>query len=542
MSQSSGANSGVESPAQRLLSGIDLWLILACVVGFALRWQHVYLPIAEAHSWRQITNLDIARNFTEISGNILYPQVSWGGPRDAFVSMEFPLLQWLAGMLFHLFSNQELVCRILAIAFSMGTVVGIYGLGSGLFAPAAGRAAAFLVAISPSLVFFGRTFISDTPMVFFSVAGIWGLVIYARTRDRRAAVLGIASTALGCLVKIPALLLLAPVLWLAWTDIDRSTGPAARWRLGRHIRAVFKPVWIAAVGIPLLSTALWYWHGDRLFHATGLGQAIFHPSGGYSPEVAMAMGPIMGVSHWSTLHQLTDPEFYATLLDRTYYLHLTPAGFALTLVGLAIGLARKGAGVVLVWLAATLLFIMASAEGNRYHEFHQLPMLPPAALLFGLAAGAAFDGDWLRRSTGSPVVPFAVAAAVVFTGLVGFSYSNVVYNFFRPERLDLRPIEAGRAIERQVPPRDTIVVVEYAQYGANSPILLFRSHRRGWSFDLSSISPHVVQRLQRQFGASYFATTIWSDLERRQPVLAEYLKTQQRIDIGVTDTALFKLN
>ena len=67
------------------------------MAGFALRWQYVHLPMAEAHSWRQITNADIARNFTEQSANILYPQVSWGGPKDAYVSMEFPLLQWLAG-------------------------------------------------------------------------------------------------------------------------------------------------------------------------------------------------------------------------------------------------------------------------------------------------------------------------------------------------------------------------------------------------------------------------------------------------------------
>jgi 4-amino-4-deoxy-L-arabinose transferase-like glycosyltransferase len=530
----------------RLVRRPDPWLLLIFLVGFALRWQYVHLPMAEAHSWRQITNADIARNFTEISGNILYPQVSWGGPRDAYVSMEFPLLQWLAGMLFHVFGDSELVCRVLAILFSMGTLVAVYGAGARLFDAAAGRAAAFLLAISPSFVFFGRTFISDTPMVFFSAAGMWGLIVYARTRDRRAALLGIAGITLACMVKIPAVLLFAPIAWLAWTDVPRRDAsdvvtPALGSRLAMHVRAAVQPVWIAAIAIPLLGTALWYWHGDRLFHQTGLGQAIFHPSGGYSPDVAVAMGPIMGVSHWSTIHQVTDPAFYATLLDRTYYLHLTPTGFALTLFGLALCWWRPAAGTVVVWLGAVLLFILASAEGNRYHEFHQLPMLPPAALLFGLAAAPAFDPPGLRRLTGSRLVPPLAAACVVAVGLMGFHYSHVVYNFFRPDRLDLRLIDAGRAVGHHVPPGDTIVVVEYPQYGANSPILLYRAHRKGWSFDLSSISPHVVQRLQRQFGATYFATTIWGDLEQQQPVLAEYLKTQHRIDIGVSNTALFKL-
>ena len=224
MSGSAGTRSGAESSIQSYLGRIDLWLILVIVVGFALRWQYVHLPMAEAHSWRQITNADIARNFTEESANILYPQVSWGGPKDAYVSMEFPLLQWLAGMLFHVVRDREFVCRILSI-LSLGTLVAIYFLGARLFGAPAGRAAAFLMAISPSFVFFGRTFISDTPMVFFSVGALWGLVVYAQTHNRRAAWWGIASATLACMVKIPAVLIFAPIAWLAWNDVLETPTP-----------------------------------------------------------------------------------------------------------------------------------------------------------------------------------------------------------------------------------------------------------------------------------------------------------------------------
>jgi 4-amino-4-deoxy-L-arabinose transferase-like glycosyltransferase len=532
------ASPSAEPSSQRL----DLWLLLILVVGLALRWQYVDLPLAEAHSWRQITNADIARNFTEVSANILYPQVSWGGPKDAYVSMEFPLLQWLAGMLFHIFRDRDLVCRVLSIAFSMGTLVAIHGLGARLLGAPAGRAAAFLLAISPSFVFFGRAFISDTPMVFFSVAALWGLVVYSQTHDRRAAGWGIASATLACMVKIPAVLIFAPIAWLAWNDVAREvTGAPWRAWIEAHVRALFSPIWIAAIAVPFLGTALWYWHGDRLFHRTGLGQAIFHPSGGYAPDIAVSMGPVMGISHWSTLHQLGDPAFYSILLERLYYLHLTPAGFALTLFGFILSWARPGARVVLVWLGAVLLFILASAEGNRHHEFHQLPLLPPAALLFGLAAWPAFDPAWLRRVARSRLAPALSALCITIVGLMGFANSNVINEFFRPDRLDLKSIHAGRALQARVPPEDTVVVVEYAQYGANSPILLYHAHLKGWSFDLSSISPHVVQRLQRQFGARYFATTIWSQIEATQPTLAEYLKQQERVDVDVEDTALFRL-
>src|SRR5207248_2641275 len=44
---------------------VDWALVLILVLGACFRLQYVTLPIAEAHSWRQITNADIARNFSE---------------------------------------------------------------------------------------------------------------------------------------------------------------------------------------------------------------------------------------------------------------------------------------------------------------------------------------------------------------------------------------------------------------------------------------------------------------------------------------------
>jgi 4-amino-4-deoxy-L-arabinose transferase-like glycosyltransferase len=527
MSSSSAA--AAHAAASEGADGRRFDLALLAILALALVFRSAYLdmPLAEAHRWRTITNADIARNFYEASMNIFQPQVSWGGNGPAYVGMEFPLLQWLAALLFFVTSNLTLVCRGLTILFSIAAVWATYGVGARLFGRPAGRAAAFLLAVSPSFVFFGRTFISDVPMVFFSVAAVWAFVTYADTGQRRAAWLGAVAAAFACLVKIPAVVIFLPIAWCAWR--------AKRWR------AAVDPVWVASVLVPLAVTALWYWYADVLFHRTGLGQAIWHASGGYAASVAVALGDSQGISHWSRPSDLVDVEFYRTMLWRFWSLHLTPVGFALTLFALVAIWTTARRIVVDLWLAAGVLLVLASIEGNRHHEFHQLPLLPPLALLFGLAAAPVFDGDRLRWFARTSLAPTLAAAALVAVAVLGFQSSGVVRDFYRPDTLDRETIDAGRAIAARVPEGQTVITVEWERYGGNSPILLFWAHRKGWSFDLDAVTPHVVQRLSRQEGAAYFATTIWPALERQDPVLADYLRSQERIPIDVGDTALFRL-
>jgi len=494
------------------------WALLA-IVGFGayFRLQYIQLPMAEKHSWRQITNADIARNFAEISMNILYPRVSWGGAGDAFVGMEFPLLQWIGAVFFKEFGVRDVICRGIAVAFSLATIVALYGLGRCLWNRAVGRGAAFLYAISPSAVFFGRTFLSDTPMVCFSAFGVWGFASYMKSGRRAPLVWGTLAAALACMVKVPAVIIFAPILVFAWT--------VKRWALLRDRQLLF------GLAIVLVCTIGWYAHADVLFHQTGLGEAIWHPSGGYSPDIMAAAGPTLTVSHWSTLSQITDREFYATMLDRAWLLHLTPVGAVLVVIGLLM-VRTPNRLMVDAWFATVVLFILVTAEGNRYHEFHQLPLLLPAAIYFGFAAQRAFDGDWLQR-----IAPFglgvAVAAAILAAvGVWGIDQSRVVRELFRPDALDRRPIIAGRQLRDFTPTDALVITVEYDRYGGNSPILLYHARRRGWSFDAASITPDVIRQLQTRYGAKFFVTLISSVLTQQRPEVMAYLATQERLPLA----------
>jgi hypothetical protein len=127
--------------------------------------------------------------------------------------------------------------------------------------------------------------------------------------------------------------------------------------------------------------------------------------------------------------------------------------------------------------------------------------------------------------------------------LLSFKFSGVVQNFFRPDRLDMVPPQAGQSIQAVTDPSALIVTVEYEEYSNNSPIQLYWAHRRGWSFDPRSITPQVLELLKKDFGARYFVTTIWRHLSANRPDVVQYLETRRQVALpnAPRDTVMFDL-
>ena len=507
-------------------------LLLILLLGLSVRSLYVTAPFADAHRWRQVENMSIARHFAEGPFNLLHPQVNWGGPGDASVAMEFPFLPATIAALYLATGDMEVAARAVSIAFSLALVVVVYLLGHDMFGPPVGRGAALLMAMSPSAVYFGRVPIVDTVMVFFSVGAVLGFFRYFRFGRGRDAFFAGLSLGLALLVKLPAALILGPVLYLAWR--------ARRWSVLRDAS------FCTAVTLPVCVTAAWYWHANNIYMETGLTVGIWRGAGNYPPSLLPLAGPTTTFTGWASLDQLTSFEFYERMLARVYALHLTPPGFVLCLAAIAIWWRRAGVDVLLIWLLAVLAFILAVAQGNWFHEYYQLPLLPPAAILCGLAMRSVFDGRWLRRNVAGGWLGVAsVAMAIAFSSLVVFHYSGVVPRYFRPDGLDLIPIRAGEKIHARTPHDAVLVVLEHAHTlnAANSPVLLYYARRRGWSFDLDSVNVPAVMQL-RAFGATHFATTLWSSIEAERPDVASFLKdeaTWLAVDDAPGDFRLFAL-
>jgi 4-amino-4-deoxy-L-arabinose transferase-like glycosyltransferase len=501
-------------------------LVGILLLGLVLRLLFITAPLLDAHRWRQIDTATMARYFYQDSLNPLYPQVNWGGP-EGYVESEFPLVPWIAALLYYAFGPDDVWGRVTSVAFSIGLILSLYYLVAEIRGRPAGRAAALLVAVSPGAVYYGRTFMPDTAMLFFSVAAVLGVVRYLQTDNRRALMWGSAALALAILVKLPAILILAPIAAAAAQARGRTM--LADRRLG------------LAVGVALLAAAAWYIHAYFIFRETGLTFGIIaHPARTYPPVISPGPWPDV-FSKWSSVSLLTDIEFYRQLLHRLVRLHLTPIGLAVALVGL-LTWRGKWSMVPGGWLIAVVAFILVAGEGNIAHDYYQLPLVVIGAMYFGAVAAPLFDRDWIRVRIGAGWwAPVAVGGIVLAMALLMFFESGVIRTHFRAGRLDTDMLRAGQAVDRAVGnPKALLVVVD--DYGVTSPVLLYLANRRGWSFGPRDLTPSTLEWLRR-FGADYFVTTDWSDLQKDNGDLSNYLSRYRPIPLpgGPAGTLLFDL-
>jgi 4-amino-4-deoxy-L-arabinose transferase-like glycosyltransferase len=305
---------------RRIAAGIRrhgaLGLIL--LLALSLRLLYITAPLLDAHRWRQVDTAYVTQALYEGPFNPFEPEVNWGGAHGRAES-EFPLLPAVVALIYKVAGPDVTWGRLTVVLFSVGVVLLTYLLVRQLEGHAAGLAAATLVAASPGAVFYGRAFMPDSVMIFFSLGALIGFMRYFAHTSRRALVLGSLCLGLTVLVKLPGVIVIAPMLAAAWS--------ARRWGALRDRR------FLLALVLPGLVSLAWYAHAYRIYLDTGLTFGVFGTTKTYPLTVAPDHWPT-AFSKWSSWDLLTSGDFYETILTRLYYLHLTPAGFALSAVGL----------------------------------------------------------------------------------------------------------------------------------------------------------------------------------------------------------------
>jgi hypothetical protein len=304
------------------------FILLAIIfITVALRLYHLTFPVADWHSWRQSDTAAVARNFLRFGIDPLHPRYddlsniqSGKDNPQGWRMVEFPLYQAVGAAAKLCFPKipLEVWLRLVTIAASAGTVV-LLGLMAGLLP-------AFIFAVLPYSVYYGRTILPEPFMVFWAIFSLWLL------KKNKILFAGIAA-ALALLTKPMAIFLLLPAIYMLCKKYNKfifywtlAIVPLLAWRK-----------WIVQFpeGIPV-STWLLNGNGIRFkgawFHwlfATRLGDLI--------------------LGFWG----------------------LIPFGLGL-------------AGSFFFWVLGPLLYLIVFATGNVQHDYYQILIMPAVAVCVGV--------------------------------------------------------------------------------------------------------------------------------------------------------------
>src|SRR5262245_10398436 len=228
-----------------------LWLVAVIGLAVSVRLIGITQPLVDHWSWRQSVLGMMAENFYTNGFNILYPQVNYGGNTPGYVCSEFPLVPFIASLLYVVVGIHDWVGRAISVAFFAASLPFLYLL---VRKASNARSALFSVAVFsmlPLTVFAGRSFMPD--MATFSLS-IVALYLFDEWIDRPERVGLFATlvivTLLAVLSKLPSALIAVPFMYLAFS---------------RRGMAVLRlpGIWVLAIGCAA-AAAGWYSHAYRL--------------------------------------------------------------------------------------------------------------------------------------------------------------------------------------------------------------------------------------------------------------------------------------
>jgi len=453
------------------LREIILLLTLLCI-GVFFRLIKISQPFVDEWSWRQADVAMIAENFYRYGFNIFYPQINWAGDSPGYVGTEFPLVPFIASLLYVFFGVHDWIGRFVSVFFFALSVPFFYLVVKAVLNESGALFAVAIYNIVPLCVFTSRSFMPDMASLSFSIIAIYLFSDWLKRPNIRSRIFiaTTAATSLAILVKLPAMIIGLPLIYMAW----QQYGPKMVLR---------REIW-AFAALSLIFPLAWYYHAWLI-------------STSYYPHHMFGSGGI-GIESLAG---------YGRILRQAATFSLTPLLSAGMLIGICLSSVTKFGRLFHWWLLAIFLFAFSAARGH-WHSWYFLPIAPVAAAFAALPCDVVLSR--IARESHSKIISALVLLLFfAFTSYLSFAYVSPLY-----EPWGMPSFHAGNALNRIVPPHALIIVAD-----GGDPTCLYYSKRKGWHFLADFGKPPIdsheaiteLERLRGQ-GADYLTfvrNTFW---------------------------------
>lgn len=412
------------------MTGTSKLAITLSIFAVATRLILIDQPYVDHWSWRQSDVAAIARNFEQNGFHFAYPQIDWAGNTPGYVGTEFPILPFVAAICYKFAGVHEWIGRAQAVAFFAASLPFFFLFVREIFDRTAAMWATFFYSFAPLNVFAGRSFMPDVPSLSLALIGLYFFLRWINDEKPALHLAAAITTSLALLIKLPSVVIGAPILFLAWQKW--------RWKFLRQAS-----LWLFAA-ITILPSVAWYWHAHQIAER-------------FYPHHFFGEGGI----------RIENLSWYSSILARITTSSLTPILSILAIIGLFVTPREKYARVFHSWLAAMILFIIGAGYGNR-HQWYQLPLVPITAALAGTAC--AFMQSKLVASRRAMVSLFLVVAS---------SFAILAYLYVRPlyEASAAQLRGAGLELRRGTAGDSLIVAAD-----TGDPTIFYYAERHGWHF------------------------------------------------------------
>lgn len=443
--------------------GRTLLLLALLAVAALMRLYHFQTPLLDQLYVKQIHVANHARNIAKTPLNPLRFSFDFldeqGKPM--VLTEEVPLYNGLLGASYHVFGEQEWLGRVWSLLATLVAILAFYDLMRQEYDEQTGLVAAFLLAMTPLSIFWGRAVLPDPWMMACMILAV---SFYRRYLDGdrprwlvAAALAGLAAAAF----KTYGLLVLAPLADMAY----RRGG----WK------AWFSPRFLALGAAITVPIALW------------MGTVFLNVP---NPTEHTAY------FFWQVPGSLWNPRLFTRLTFGMFFNDCGPITTILIVLGITGALlGREHSRPLWGWSAAGVLYLFAFAPKLMDHDYYELLILPAVVGWGALGWRVAERAVRQRR-----------ASATLWTGAATLALATVLHSpliMKAKYELEVGHLVVAERLKALCPPTGRVVVLGQR---IGWPEVHY-SGRQGWVEQCYVLPPDWRATFQkyRTFGAEYAA-------------------------------------
>ena len=467
-------------------------------IALAIRLWGVTNPLLDFHAWRQTLTATIAYNFYVDGMNFVTPRLNM---IDSIFHFEFPLFTYLVALLYKIFGFNEILGRLVAIAFSMGSIWFLYLLGKRYFDETSSLVACALFAVLPFSVYYSRTFMPESAMIFFSISMVYMFARWLDTRKWNHFLLASLFSTLAFLVKLPTLYMGAPLLFLAWNKFQG--------------KIFYQPLLYIFVIVILIPPALWYSYIARLQFETYGGSNVWL-------DMLKDYEVLFTLRYWKLI-------FVTRLMEKMFAFTVFP----FVVLGMRAYTSNKENHVLHIWFFSICLYFIIAAKYNFIHEYYQVPIIPVGCLFAG-----KFLADFYRKNTSGDI--YKSGKSWLVTLMIIFIPIHSIYKLDGRLNYNDTYLEISAAVQQETVKTDRLILEETV----SNPRIFYYSQRKGWGYSIfDKINPLTPSRLEDLIkkGATHYVMAL-AKPDKLKPELYSFLKSNYQLILQEEHVTIFKLS